>query len=94
MYKSNTNCKLGCNEEENQEHIFTKCEKVKNELSEISDIYNYIFESVDKQKQAAEVFTQIDKARNDAMKRLPGDNNARTLASFTTMQQTVSVVDV
>ena len=49
MFKSNPNCRFGCNTNENQEHIFTQCEALKTE-SELNVNYNGIFDNVNQKK--------------------------------------------
>ena len=83
MNKHDMKCTLGCDSNENQEHIFTKCLKLENETE-----YNAIYENVDQQKQVIQVLKSIDNTRISAMNLLPGEAIARTRASLCTMQQT------
>ena len=68
LYKYQTNCTLGCTENEDQEHMFMNCEKIKTKHN-IS--YKYLFETKENQKQAIRVFLNIDSERQQAIEALP-----------------------
>ena len=54
MYSQNLKCNFGCSFDEDQRHIFEKYDILESNLG--TNIYNYIFEDNDKQKEAISAF--------------------------------------
>ena len=78
LHKNQTNCVLGCTENEDQEHVFIKCKEIK---TKHNIPYKYLFETKVKQKQAIRVFLKIDLERQQDIEALPpGEDTARTHA--------------
>ena len=87
MYNNNFGCFFGCLEDEDQKHIFEKCEKIRNNLTikETVDI-SHIYGNPKQQTEAAKILIQIEDMRYSMVQKLhheddlPGGNIARTRA--------------
>ena len=92
MYQNNIKCNFGCNEDEDQEHIFTRCEPILKKVTSKNVKYEDIFKDVDAQKEIVEHFARIEEERNKAMEALsPGGEQARTRASQTSLDYAADV---
>ena len=88
MY-NNIQCVFGCLEDEDQYHIFVKCEKIRKNLikKETVDI-SHIYGTLQQQIAAAKILFRIEEKRCLMVQKLhqkedvnlPGGNNARTQA--------------
>ena len=65
MNKNNLFCSLGCNELEDQIHIFEKCNKLK--LDNKSPPYENIFMGINEQKKVITDMIQIEKKRKELL---------------------------
>ena len=63
MHLNNMKCSLGCNADEDQQHIFENCGVLHTDQNR--NIYNYIFEDSDKQKEAISAFIIIEERRRE-----------------------------
>ena len=61
MNSSNLKCSLGCQEDENQYHIFEKCSFLSTKKEEIR--LGFIFENIENQKEAIEKILRIETER-------------------------------
>ena len=74
-------CRMGCNEDESQSHIFENCEPLRQTLNNQHKIsIHKIYGSVYDQKEAIVIFEQIDDQRKLMIDILPGGFVARTPA--------------
>ena len=82
LNRGNLMCRMGCNEEESQSHIFENCEPLRQSLKSQHKIsINKIYGSVSDQKEAIVIFEQIDDQRKLMnINILPGGFVARTPA--------------
>ena len=84
MYQNQINCNFGCNEDEDQEHIFMRCDPIITNVTSKKVDYGDIFKETEKQKETIEHFLKIETERIKAMEALlPGREQARTRASLT-----------
>ena len=63
MYLKNPKCSLGCNADEDQRHIYENCEVLHSDQNK--NIYSYIFEDSEKQKEAISSFINIEERRRE-----------------------------
>ena len=63
MHPNNLKCSLGCIADEDQRHIFENCSALKS--FQYTNLYNFIFEDSDKQKEAISVFISIEQKRQE-----------------------------
>ena len=93
MYQNQIKCNFGCNEDEDQEHIFMRCEPIKKNVTSKNVEYGDIFKDMDKQKESIEHFLKIEAERIKAMEALlPGREQARTHASLTSVDYAADVI--
>ena len=63
MHSNNLECSQGCQGQEDQRHIFAGCDKLNSDMN--TDIYDYIFEDIDRQKEAICIFLHIEEKRKE-----------------------------
>ena len=63
MHLNNLECSQGCQVQEDQRHIFAGCDKFNSDRN--IDIYDYIFEDIDRQKEAICIFLHIEERRKE-----------------------------
>ena len=86
-------CNFGCNENEDQEHIFMRCEPIIANVTSKKVEYGDIFKETEKQKQTIEHFLKIETERIKAMEALlPAGEQARTRASLTSLDYATDVI--
>ena len=80
MHKNNLKCSLNCDSLETQKHIFEECRPIINKIKLTTHCkIDQVFGSVTDQKEAIQVFIQIEEARKKLVKSfLPGEQVART----------------
>ena len=86
MNKNNLQCTFGCTSIEDQRHTFLICKEIRSQVNVGNTQYENIFCDIDRQKEAIQIFIQIEDKRNQMKdKLLPGVASiARTRAhSFT-----------
>ena len=92
MYQNQIKCNFGCNEKEDQEHIFMRCEPIIKNVTSKKVEYGDIFKERDKQKETVEHFVKIEEERIKALEALlPGREQARTRASLTSLDYAADV---
>merc|ERR1711989_283291 len=73
MHQNQIKCSFGCNEDEDQEHTFVRCEPIKANVISKNVEYGDIFKETSKQKEVIEHFLKIETERIKAMEALlPG----------------------
>ena len=88
MNKNNLLCSLGCQNIEDQIHIFTQCPKIKVSQNDLN--YENIFKDVTYQKETIELFLKVEKKRKYKLDNIsknnlpPGGATARTRADQAT----------
>ena len=93
MHQNKIKCNFGCNEDEDQEHTFMRCEPIKANVISKKVEYGDIFKETSKQKEAIEHFLKIETERIKAMEALlPGREQARTHASLTSLDYATDVI--
>ena len=82
MYKNDLKCRMGCNDIEDQIHIFTKCQPILSQIeSDTGSIYEHIYDDISNQKKVISIYTKIEKTRLQLLDNLlpgGGDAAART----------------
>ena len=74
MNKHNLQCTFGCTSIEDQRHIFLICNEIRSQINVRNTQYENIFCDIDQQKEAIEIFLQIEDKRKEMKdKLLPGD---------------------
>ena len=92
MYQNQIKCNFGCTENEDQEHIFMRCEPIIKNVTSKKVEYGDIFKERDKQKETVEHFVKIEEERIKALEALlPGREQARTRASLTSLDYAADV---
>ena len=93
MYQNQIKCNFGCNEDEDREHTFMRCEPLKKNVTSKNVEYGDIFKDMDKQKESIEHFLKIEAERIKAMEALlPGREQARTHASLTSVDYAADAI--
>ena len=93
MYKNQIKCTFECNEDEDQEHIFMRCEPIKRKVTFKKVEYGDIFNETNKQKETIKHFLKIETERIKAMEALlPGGEQARTHASLTSLDYAADAI--
>jgi hypothetical protein len=64
MHKYDLECRFGCKTNEDQIHIFTKCQQIKSQLNYQGILnYDHIYSDIEDQQDIIKVFIKIDKIR-------------------------------
>ena len=63
MHSNNLKCSQGCPIQEDQRHIFSGCDKLNSDKN--NNIYEHIFEDIDKQKEAIHTLLHIEERRKE-----------------------------
>ena len=93
MYKNQIKYTFECNEDEDQEHIFMRCEPIIRKVTSKKLEYRDILNVANKQKETIEHFLKIETERIKAMEALlPVGEQARTHASLTSVDYAGDVI--
>ena len=76
MYSSNLKCTLGCQNDEDQFHIFQQCEALKSNT--YKDVYENIFKGEICKKEAVSQFLVIENQRLELIKKQPEKQDTLT----------------
>ena len=69
LNRNNLKCVLGCQQNEDQVHVFTQCQPLMNRLNILDDIqYNNILGSLPQQIELIKLLYKIDQSRNHILK--------------------------